>query len=141
MISQEFLNLHVWLVLIHVLVCTLLEWDLQMLCWLTFHILQRFLTCKDNFISSVFDVEPAGCYLLMFCICQYLVCIRLIRHMTFLHLFIPNILNPIMLVFSQCMIIPNVSIIEADIFNDFGISLSNWKYHICFIKFLLVFDY
>ena len=53
---------------------------LHMLCWLTLRILQAFLTCKDSFNSSAFDVWPSGCYLWMFCIWKYVECIHSVRH-------------------------------------------------------------
>ena len=70
MLLHAFLNLHVWLIFIRVLVSNLLGRDLRMLRWLKFWILQEFLTCRDNSILSVFDVWPAGRYLQMFCIRQ-----------------------------------------------------------------------
>ena len=43
----------------------------------------------------------------------------------------------------QCIVIPNVCVSGDYILNDSGISFlcKIWKYCICFIKFLLVFDY
>ena len=87
---HAFLNLHLWLILIRFLVSTLFVCALQMLRWLMFWILQAVLTCKDNFILFIFYVWPAGRYLWMFCISQYVVCIRSVINRTLLHLCIPT---------------------------------------------------
>ena len=89
MILHDFFNLHMWLILIHFLVSTLLGRDLWMLHWLMFLVLQAFLT-KDNFMSSMFDVWPSGHYPRMFCIRQYVVCIRLVRNGKLMPPFIPT---------------------------------------------------
>ena len=66
---------------------------LLMLRWLMFWLLQFFLTCKDIFIWSVFDMWPAGSNLQMFHIHLCVVCISSVRKDTLLHLFIPTIQN------------------------------------------------
>ena len=56
------------------------DWfDLHMLWWLTFWILQALFTCKHDFIEFVFDMWYAGHYLQMIFKCQYIVCISLVR--------------------------------------------------------------
>ena len=90
---------------------------IQMLRWLTFRLLQAFLTCKDNFIESVFDVWSAGRYLRMFCMHQYVVCICLVRKGKILF---PSI--PYSTFFIHDMIIPNVCVSGDDVLSDFGIS-------------------
>ena len=50
MLLHAYLNLHVWLILIRVLVSNLLGINLLMLCWLTFWLLQKFIICRDKFI-------------------------------------------------------------------------------------------
>ena len=47
-------------------------------------------TCKNNFNSYVFDELPAGFYLRMFHIRQYVLLIRLVRNGSFLTPFVPT---------------------------------------------------
>ena len=49
MLLHAFINLHVWLILIRVLVSNLLGRDIWVLRWLTFWLSQAFLTCKEFF--------------------------------------------------------------------------------------------
>ena len=67
--------------------------SLFMLFCFKFRLLHAFLTCEDNFIESVFGACQDGRNLRIFCICLYVVCIRLVRNSTFLHLFILTIQN------------------------------------------------
>ena len=90
MLLHAFNNLHVCLVVIHVWFLTCWLRALWMLRWLTCRLLQAFCTWKDNFIWSMFDVWPSGCYLRMFCMRQVVVCIRLVRNGLFLPMFVPN---------------------------------------------------
>ena len=48
MILHEFINSHLWSILISVLVSNLLVSDLKMLLWLIFLLLKAFFNCKDN---------------------------------------------------------------------------------------------
>ena len=59
-----------------------------MLPWLTFWILQAFITCKDDFIESVFGMLPAGWNIQMFHIHLYNLCILLVRNGTLLSPFV-----------------------------------------------------
>ena len=77
----------------------------------------------------------------MFCVRQYIVCIRLVINGSLLHPFIPTNKNIIYVDLFK-MIVLNVCASWADVLNNLGISLlcQFGILRICFVKFLLVFD-
>ena len=58
-----------------------------------FWLLQAFLTCRENFIWTVFDVWPDDGYIQNFCICLYILCICSLRNRKLLHPFVPTSQN------------------------------------------------
>ena len=102
------------------------------LCWLIIQILQELLTWKDSFIEFVFGAWPAGWYLQIFPIRQYIVCIRSVRNGTLLHIF---------LITSQK--ITHVNLYKIIIHNSWALDVNSYAHlevlHM-FVKFLVVFD-
>ena len=114
---------------------------LRMLSWLKFWLLQAFRTCRVNFIWSVFYVWQSGCYLRMFCIRQYVLCIHLVRNGSFVPPFIPNIQMSIYIGLFMIIVL-NVCVSGDDVLNDLRIKFlyQFGSIRICFVKFLLVLD-
>ena len=115
---------------------------LHILRWLTFRLLQDFLTCRDNFIYSMFYVRRNIHYLLMFHISLYVVCIHSVRKGKFLCTFAPTSQNIIHI----GLITIWIYLMRASAgwwlewIRNF-IPVSIWTYHKSFAKFSLIFDH
>ena len=121
---REYMLLHAF---IHLNVCSFLifVWCLTNWLWpmnvtlVKFRILQEFVTCKDYFIQSMFDVWPYGHYPKLLCICQYVLCMcEFQTRNCCICLF--QLFKNYSCWFIHDMIIPNEYVSSADVLHGFG---------------------